>query len=50
MVIVAASNKYKINVKKAHSFHVKYLGWGWEEREPFLKVKIITAILKSLDH
>lgn len=50
MVIVAASNKYKITVKKAYSFLVKYLGWGKGKGDPFLKMKIITAILKSLDH
>ena len=49
MVIVAASNKYKINVKKTHSFRLNT--WGGQERgEIFLKMKIITAISTCLDH
>ena len=50
MVIVAASNKYKINVKKVHSFMLNTWGGGGKKGDPFLKMKIITAIFKSLDH
>lgn len=36
--------------KKAHSFMLNTWGGGRGEGETFLKMKIITAILKSLDH
>lgn len=39
MVIVAASNKYKINVKKAHSFMLNTWGGGGEKGTLFLKWK-----------
>ena len=50
MVIVAASNKYKINVKKVHSFMLNTWGGGGKKGDPFLKMKIITAISTCLDH
>lgn len=39
MVIVAASNKYKINVKKAHSFMLNTWGGGGKKGNLFLKQK-----------
>lgn len=49
MVIVAASHKYEIDAKEARS-SCSVLGVGRVERGLFLKMKIITAILKFPDY
>lgn len=46
MVIVAVSNHYKINAQKAHSFMMNTWCEGGGKGDPFLKMKVITAILK----
>lgn len=49
IVIVAASHRMKLMQKEAHSSW-SVLGGRGGERELFLKMKIITAILKFLDY
>lgn len=48
LIVAASKISIKLMCKEAHSFMLNTGGGG--EREPFLKMKIITAILKFLDH
>lgn len=49
LIVAASKISIKLMCKEAHSFMLNTWGGGGE-REPFLKMKIITAILKFLDH